>query len=58
MQVLFNNRIFKKIQSVFLVICMLAGMLSAGIGASAASPEIASVTVNETRTVITRRPRA
>lgn len=53
MQVLFNNRIFKKIQSAFLVICMLAGMLSAGIGASAASPEIASVTVNETRTVIT-----
>ena len=29
MQVLFNNRIFKKIQSAFLVICMLAGMLSA-----------------------------
>lgn len=53
MKALFNNKIFKRLQSTLLAVCMLIGIMSVGIGASAAEPVIESVSLNETRTVAT-----
>ncbi len=53
MEMLFNNKIIKKVQSAVLVMCMLISILSVGAGASAAEPVIESVSLNETRTVAT-----
>jgi len=54
MKMLFNNKLFKRIQSGLLAMCMLVSILSAGIIASAAAmPQIESIEMNETRNMVT-----